>query len=470
VPDAVRLLREIATALAYAHSQGIVHRDIKPANIIRLTGSTHIKVTDFGIAHVSSSSVTQHTRLGDVLGTPVYMSPEQTQGKKLDGRSDLFSTGVVLYQMLTGRRPFDGENLVALMTKIATGNPASISLVRDDVPASLRRVVERCLAKQPEKRFQTGGELAEALIKVQREMDDEAHERQRPRIVPLRVKWALMMASLVAAVMAVTATFVTERQYTAMMNQVMEDGASLARFIALQSAVPMLAEDWVSIDVAVQETMNTQNFESIVVIDRTGTVRAASDQALAGHPYRAPAAETVATKGNGVTVVRYRVNGEPLLGFEAPITFQGKWIGRVELGIAERPLAHVARLSIILMIVLVIFTVAAVALATYFVANWFAKPIKVLGESMAEIGKGRFDYRIGEKRNDEFGLLYMAFDDMAESLSRRASALLDLPPAHRPEAPAAAASAQAPQTQAAQPQAAQAQPAPAQPSQAQAGQ
>src|SRR5579871_6886121 len=141
---------QLARALDYAHSKGIVHRDIKPANIIRIQGSNHIKVTDFGIAHMASSSVTQHTRLGDVIGTPVYMSPEQTQGKKLDGRSDLFSAGVVLYQMLTGRRPFEGENLVALMTKISTDNPPSISLTRNDVPASLRRVVERCLAKQPE--------------------------------------------------------------------------------------------------------------------------------------------------------------------------------------------------------------------------------------------------------------------------------------------------------------------------------
>jgi serine/threonine-protein kinase len=166
--------------------------------------------------------------------------------------------------------------------------------------------------------------------------------------------------------------------------------------------------------------MNSQNFQSIVVVDRAGIARAASEPGLAGNPYQAPRAETVAMKGNGVTVTRYMAGGEPVLGFEAPITFQGKWIGRVELGIAERPLAHVARLSIILMIVLVIFTVAAVALATYFVANWFSKPIKVLEESMSEIGHGRFDYRIGEKRNDEFGLLYMAFDEMAQSLARRA--------------------------------------------------
>jgi serine/threonine protein kinase/HAMP domain-containing protein len=410
---------QLARALDYAHAKGIVHRDIKPANIVRLKGGDHIKVTDFGIAHMASSSVTQHTRLGDVIGTPVYMSPEQTQGKKLDGRSDLFSAGVVLYQMLTGRRPFEGENLIALMTRIASENPPSISVVRNDVPASLRRVIERCLAKQPEKRFQTGGELAAALIRVQRELDDEATERARPRIVSLRLKWTLMMAALVATVMAVTGTFVTQRQYSAMMDQVMDDGASLSRFIALQSAVPMLSEDWVTIQVAVQETMNSQNFQSIVVIDRAGTVRAASNGALVNHPFEAPRGETVTMKGNGVTVTRYIAGSEPVLGFEAPITFRGKWIGRVELGIAERPLAHVARLSIMLMIVLVIFTVAAVALATYFVANWFSKPIKLLEESMAEVGHGRFNYRIDEKRNDEFGLLYMAFDDMAQALERR---------------------------------------------------
>jgi serine/threonine-protein kinase len=112
-----------------------------------------------------------------------------------------------------------------------------------------------------------------------------------------------------------------------------------------------------------------------------------------------------------------------VLGFESPITFQGKQVGRVALGLPERPLEHVAQLSLMLMAVLVVVTVLAVAVAMYFVANWFARPIKLISESMAEIAKGRFDYRIREQRKDEFGLLYAAFDSMAQALQDRAGAV-----------------------------------------------
>ena len=434
-PFAVRQVVEIGIqlgrALDYAHSKGIVHRDIKPANIIRLKNSNTIKVTDFGIAHMASSSVTQHTRMGDLLGTPQYMSPEQTLGQKIDGRSDLFSAGVVLYQLLTGTRPFDGESIVSLMLKIAKEEPEPIEKLRKDVPPALRRVIERCLSKQPEKRFQTGNELVEGLIKVIREIDEQAREKQRPRIVSLRVKWTAMMSLVVAAVMAVTATVVTQRQYAAMMDQVMDYGASLSRFIATQSAVPALSEDWVAVDVFVQEIMKTQDFHSIVVVDREGVARSASDPKLVGQRYAKPTGESLGSRANGVAVQRYVAGGETVLDFESPITFQSKPVGRLWLDIPEKPLAHVARLSIVMMALLVLVTIAAVAIATYFIANWFAKPIKLLEESMAEVGKGRFDHRIGERRNDEFGLLYLAFDDMAQSLQTRS----EPPPADEAPAP-----------------------------------
>ena len=239
----------------------------------------------------------------------------------------------------------------------------------------------------------------------------------------VRVKWTLMMSVIVAAVMAVTGSIVTQRQYAAMMRQVIDNGATLARFIALQNAVPILQDDWVSIDVALQESMRAQHFESITVVDRNGVVRAASDARLVGRPLQAPQGTTLDAPESGVKVIRYQAGGEPILGFEAPVTFQTRTVGRVLLGMAERPVAHVARLSILLMALLVLVTVAAVALATYFVSNWFERPIKLLQESMSEIAQGRFEHRIGEQRNDEFGLLYQAFDGMAEALARRSEPL-----------------------------------------------
>jgi len=419
VRDAVVMAIQLARALDYAHGKGIVHRDIKPANVMRLKGSRTIKVTDFGIAHIDDSGEsTLRTRAGDVLGTPQYMSPEQTRGEKLDGRSDLFSAGIVLYQMIVGHRPFRGDSLVAVATKIANEEAPPIDKQRADVPASLRRVVDRCLAKNPEQRFQSGAEFAEALAKVLAEIDEAERDRLRPRIVPLRVKWAAMMAAIVAVVMGLTAAVVTQRQYAAMMGQVADYGASLARFMAAQNATSVLAEEWEAVEVNVQELMKTRNYERITVVDRGGVVRAASDAALVGRVYRAPASEVLPARGR-VAATRYVAAGESVLGFDAPITFQDKELGRVALGIPERPLTEVARLSIVLMGVLALVTVLAVAVAMYFVANWFSKPIRLVGESMAEIAKGRFDHRIREQRKDEFGELYASFDAMAQALQDR---------------------------------------------------
>jgi eukaryotic-like serine/threonine-protein kinase len=422
VRETVVMAIQLARAMDYAHARGVVHRDIKPGNIMRLRGTKTIKVTDFGIAHVDALSGTTsdvHTHAGDILGTPQYMSPEQAQGAKLDGRSDLFSAGILMYQMLTGRRPFEGDSLVAIAMKIANEEPTPLDKLRADVPPALRRIIERCLAKPRERRFQTGKELSEALTRVLGEIDAAEREKNTPRIVPLRVKWAATMALIVAAVMAITATIVTQRQYAAMVAQATDYGAALARFIAAQNAVPALAEDWVAVDVTLQEIMKARNFQGVSVIDNAGVVRAASQAALVGKPYVAPAGQAPRSRPDGVTVERHVAGGEDVLGFEAPILFQDKRVGRVALALPERPLTEVARLSAGLMALLVLVTVLAVAIATYFVANWFAQPIKLVAESMREIARGRFEHRIREARRDEFGLLYGAFDEMAQALQDR---------------------------------------------------
>lgn len=417
--DAVVMGVQLARALGYAHERGIVHRDIKPGNIMVLKDRKSVKVTDFGIAHIDEG-VQQRTQVGALLGTPQYMSPEQARGDKVDGRSDLFSAGIVLYQMITGSRPFRGDNPVATITKIVNDPHPPITQGRPEAPASLRRVVDRCLAKNPAQRYQSGNELAEALLKVLAELDESAREKNRARIVPLRVKWAVAMATVVALVMGITATVITQRQYAALMGQATDYGASLARFIARQNAAAALNEEWEIVDVAVQDMMKTGSFERIVVIDPAGNVRASTQPALVGQPYSPAGREPLGQFPGGTAAVRYQAGGQSVLGFEAPITFQDKTVGRIALGVPEAPLTRVAQLSITLMAVLALVTVLAVALAMYFLGDWFAKPIRLLSESLGEIAKGHFNHRIAEKRKDEFGQLFADFDAMAQALEQRA--------------------------------------------------
>jgi tRNA A-37 threonylcarbamoyl transferase component Bud32/class 3 adenylate cyclase len=159
IPDVVRIMGELLEALDAAGRAGVVHRDIKPANIILLPDGK-VKVTDFGIARVESSHLTQ---AGSVLGTPSYMSPEQLMGQPVDGRSDLFSAGVVLYQFLTGEKPFAGERTTTIIHKVLSEVPVAPSQLNVTLPRAFDTLVQRALAKRPDERFQSGKEFANAL-------------------------------------------------------------------------------------------------------------------------------------------------------------------------------------------------------------------------------------------------------------------------------------------------------------------
>ena len=184
LPGTVELLAGVADGLACAHENGVLHRDIKPGNIL-VSRTGYAKLADFGLARIleevgpegeTRGPAEQRTRVGTILGTLAYMSPEQAQGEPVDARSDVFSFGVLLYEVFTGSRPFQGKSSVAVLRMIADGQPASPRSLAPDLPASLEAVTLRCLQKRPADRFQTARELASELHKVSRHFIVEAEQ------------------------------------------------------------------------------------------------------------------------------------------------------------------------------------------------------------------------------------------------------------------------------------------------------
>ena len=205
IPEIADVGVQIAEALQYAHERGVIHRDIKPSNIIVQSGG-RIKITDFGIAHIEDPAGAVQTQAGEILGTPAYMSPEQVLGKTVDGRSDLFSLGVILWELSTGRRPFRGENMAAVFRAVTQENPEAPDRINAAVPSALSDIILKCLEKDPGRRFESGIILADALKRIPGGAHETMHNDREASSPPKPFR-SLIVGLAVAGVVAAVGFF-----------------------------------------------------------------------------------------------------------------------------------------------------------------------------------------------------------------------------------------------------------------------
>ncbi len=310
------LMARVADAVHYAHKRGLVHRDIKPSNIFLLRDGKP-KVLDFGVAMaVANDPNATHRR--QLIGTPNYMSPEQALGRKLDARSDVFSIGTILYELIAGRRAFEGRSIEDTLAQVISDTPVSLAELRPDVPAALREIVERSLDKDVEARFQTAGELRNALVAFAEPGTVSAYGPRTGARSSLRRGWfepassplAIIAASAAVIAAAILVYFATVKPKATPPPPV-ESGAPQA------PAAPQRAAQEAPSDAA-REPVAESRADAEAALAR-------SRQAESRRPVRAETSPAPAPVGNGVVTLGIAPWGEVLVdgvsrGVSPPLT------------------------------------------------------------------------------------------------------------------------------------------------------
>lgn len=423
----LRLARQLADALAFAHRAGIVHRDVKPSNILISADGSTAKLLDFGVARVGETdqSALAKTQVGQLVGTPRYMSPEQALGLPVDARSDQFSLGAVLYEMVTGRPAFPGNGLAVLAIQIAQEKVAPIGAAAGDCPPGLRFVIDKLLAKKPEQRF---ADCAAVLAAIEREIFDASEASPTRRGLSLRFKLPLALFAVTALALAACVYTILEREQRALEHMAAVSGNSIAAFVTGNAAVaaadnaglPPAEQDWAPLQAFVTAAAQDAGVRNILVADVDGIVRAASDRSLVGQRYREPTGETAIMQES-----QRKVTSAPDLGagaglrFVHPINYAGSRFGTVDLVLKRDALDAAIASSKSLLTALSVIVIAVVLLVGYLSGALVARPLRRLRRALDDAGNGDFAFRISHNRRDEFGDVFDAFNRAAATAEAR---------------------------------------------------
>lgn len=417
--------RQLASALSYAHRAGVVHRDIKPSNILLSADGQTAKLLDFGVARIGDVDQLARTQVGQLIGTPRYMSPEQALGLPVDHRSDLFSLGVVLYEMITGKVAFPGTALATLAIQIAQEKVEPIDRSAGDCPSGLRFVIDKLLAKKPEHRFANGEALDKALA-----AELAAHEELpgARRGLSLRFKLPLALSLVTAATLFACVSTTLSREKRTLEHMVITSGGSIAAFVNNNASV-LAAEnaglgadqqDWSALQAFATTASRDPAIRDLVIADTGGVIRAAGNPKLIGRPYDKQAGE-VAMPSEGASVVSAAADTGRGAGirFVHPINYAGTRFGTVDLVVRRDGLDAAienARMSLMLLSLVVMLAVLAVG---YLSGAMVARPLARLRRALDEADAAAFAVRISHRRGDEFGAAFDAFNRAAAAVEPR---------------------------------------------------
>ncbi|WP_109126519.1 protein kinase [Dyella sp. C11] len=420
LPMAIELVSQMAAALDHAHGQGIIHQDVKPENIMLADGWHYAKLSDFGIAERRAR---QKTRTGNlpVGGTPAYMAPERLRGEPADERSDLFSLGVVLYWLITGKLPWpEMPDMKQLIRERQRHPHPEVTPLDPAAPALLTDVVSTLLAPTVEARYQSGAEVINDLRLARREYERTHETPIATRIISLRLRWIGTLGAILCLVLLLGLAGIYAKQNIAVNGLATDFGSSLGRIVAGESAENLLLGDEAATRALVQDVSRNQQIHYLAIANREGKVVASTQSSDLGRPLDdAGESQPLASFPDVKRYVGHPAGLDNMMVFDVPIRYQEKTVGELRLGVSNAPLVAAQRTTLGVIIAVLLVTLLALITAAYWLFRQPLALMAMLNDALMRVARGEYRHRIRLARRDELGQLFASFNLMTHALESR---------------------------------------------------
>lgn len=408
----LKIALQLASALDYAHRHGVIHRDLKPANIHFDSDSGLVKIMDFGIAAIDRPDSSQ--RKTPIVGTPTHMAPEQLLGRGDDARSDLYSLGVVLFELLTGELPFEGGDTDAVIEQVISHSTRPLKPLQHDTPRELVELVYRLMAREPDSRPASARQVVEELEEIRSGMQRGLLQsvRRRSRLW----RWPLSIGAAVALVLVFGLSHVYRSQTGAIESATFGFGDALASLVAQETAEALILEDTTALSIMVSDFSVNPQIEHLHVADAAGTVQASTNPFLQGQIVPEPMGTEVDRQSGSVRLTR---SADGLLQFSVPVRFQARRVGEVHLGLDGSGLDTTAATTLSMLALVFSITVLVVALGVAWIIRRQQRVLERLTWGLKRLSRGQIDFRLEGDRRDEFSKVYRQFNRLALRLEEQ---------------------------------------------------
>lgn len=417
--QAADLAKQLTLALDYAHQNGVIHRDLKPDNILVLDGGKRFKITDFGIAHV------EHLFLEDeggktnekIMGTPAYMSPEQITGHGVDFKTDLYSLGVILYQVTKGELPFQAPNYAAMMQAVLHLNPQPINIVSEQ-GFMWQSIIFRLLQKNPDHRYASSDELLEEIETLSKELTQNREGLAGIRFVSMRARWAISLSAVVLLVMILGMVWVYNKQNQLMNQLVFDYGNSMVQIISAETAEPLLLGEDVALQAITVDIADNSQIRHLSIRDSQGIVQSSSQPEQINKPFLLPKGSELQQNSFEAKIYSNLTDYDvEVVLFDSMIRYQDKHIGHAFIAISRSNLKSATQSSLLAMIIWMFLIMLAVFSGVYWLANRFIQRVNQTRHVIRELrNHGQADI-LKVDTHDEVGRLQQEVNDLSQKLA-----------------------------------------------------